>query len=202
MPQHLPSLEKLAPLIEELADFWVSALEHGNWEQRLQVLNKIHDQLRADLATKAEFEMVSPRFVSAIIDRLGAPPVESSAQATIYAYSLNEVHRDAASAWSLRNRDLEGEADHSDRRRFQRKMVNKLSEIWIQGFTAPCRLIDVSLGGARVALHQIEAPEPGTEVRVVVPGKGICEAIVVFVNNSLEAGLRFCQQPEPALMPA
>ncbi|MBK5930601.1 PilZ domain-containing protein [Halochromatium salexigens] len=201
MSQHLPSLEKLEPLVEELAEFWVSALEHGNWERRLHVLNKIHDQLRADLATKAEFDMVSPRFVAAIIDRLGAPPVESEAQAKIYAYSLNEVHRDAASAWSLRHRSLEG-SDQSDRRRFPRKVVNMLSEIWIQGFTAPCRLIDVSLGGARVALQQADAPEPGTEVRVVVPGKGICEAIVVFVNNSLEAGLRFCHQPEPAMMSA
>ncbi|MFP4075715.1 MAG: PilZ domain-containing protein [Halochromatium sp.] len=201
MSYHPPSLEKIEPLVEELAEFWISALEQGNWEQRLQVLNKIHDQLRADLATKAEFDMVSPRFVSAIIERLGAPPVEAEAQAKIYAYSLNEVHRDAATAWSLRSRAPEV-ADHSDRRRFPRKVVNMLSEIWIQGFTAPCRLIDISLGGARVALQQIEAPEPGTEVRVVVPGKGICEAIVVFVNNSLEAGLRFSHQPEPAMMSA
>lgn len=202
MPHYPLNLEKIEPLVEELAEFWISALEQGNWERRLQVLNKIHDQLRADLATKAEFDMVSPRFVSAIIDRLGAPPVEAGAQAKIYAYSLNEVHRDAATAWSLRSRAPEV-SDHSDRRRFPRKMVNLLSEIWIQGFTAPCRLLDVSLGGARVVLQQLETPpEPGTEVRVVVPGKGIFEAIVVFVNGSLEAGLRFCQQPDPAMIPA
>lgn len=184
-------------LVEELADFWFSALEHGNWEQRFRVLGKIHEQLRIDLATDTEYQQLSPKFVAAIIERLGAPPVESGAQAKIYALSANEVHRDASRAWSLQNRSEEP-ANLSDRRRFPRKIVNLLTDIWIQGFTFPCRLVDISLGGARVAMQQTEAPEPGTPVRVIVPEKGICDAIVVFVNESLEMGLRFLDQPQTA----
>jgi hypothetical protein len=33
---------------------------------------------------------------------------------------------------------------------------------------------------------------------VIVPEKGIRDAIVVFVNDSLEMGLRFLEQPEAA----
>lgn len=185
-------------LAEELADFWFSALEHGNWEQRLHVLGKIHEQLHADLATEAEYCRISPMFVSMVIERLGAPALESEAQAKIYALSENEVHRDASRAWSLQH--FSDEPEHaSDRRRFPRKMVNLLTDIWIQGFTFPCRLVDISLGGARVAVqeHDALAPMPGSEVRVIVPDKGICNAIIVFVNDSLEMGLRFLEQPEP-----
>ncbi|MBK1704663.1 PilZ domain-containing protein [Halochromatium glycolicum] len=184
-------------LVAELADFWFSALEHGNWEQRLQVLDKIHEQLRVDLATDAEYRQISPQFVAAIIERLGAPQVEAGAQAKIYALSANEVHRDASRAWNLQNGP--DEPEHlSDRRRFPRKIVNLLTDIWIQGFTFPCRLVDISLGGARVAVQETEVPPPGTEVRVIVPEKGIRDAIVVFVNDSLEMGLRFLEQPEAA----
>ena len=182
-------------LVEDLVDFCFSPFEQGNWEQRFQVLGKIHEQLRTDLATDAEYRDISPRFVAAVIERLGAPPVESGAQAKIYALSSNEVHRDASRAWTMQNR-VEEPANLSDRRRFPRKIVNLLTDIWIQGFTFPCRLVDISRGGARVAVQQTEAPEPGTPVRVIVPDKGICDAIVVFVNDSLEMGLRFLDQPQ------
>lgn len=186
-------------LVEELADFWFSALEQGNWEQCLQVLGKIHDQLRADLATEAEYREISPRFVAAIIERWGSPPVEAEAQAKIYALSAKEVHQDASRAWTLENRPEEP-LHLSDRRRYPRTIVNLLTDIWIQGFTFPCRLVDVSLGGARVAVQESEGlqPQPGSEVRLIVPEKGIRDAIVVFVNESLELGLRFLEQPEPA----
>ncbi|MEA3639840.1 MAG: PilZ domain-containing protein [Lamprobacter sp.] len=184
-------------LAEELAEFWFSALEPGNWEQRYNVLGKIHEQLRSDLATHAEYEGISPLFVEKVIERLGAPALEAEAQARIYALSANEMHREASRTWSLRH--LSDEPTHaSDRRRFPRKMVNLLTDIWVQGFSFPCRLVDISLGGARVAVQEPEALAPalGTEVRVIVPDKGIRNAIVVFVSESLEMGLRFLDQPQ------
>ncbi len=190
-------------LAEELADFWFSALEPGNWEQRLHVLGKIYEQLRADLATDAEYEAVSPLFVAMVIERLGAPPLEAEAQAKMYALSANEVHRDASRAWSLQH--LSDEPEHgSDRRRFPRKVVNLLTDLWIQGFTFPCRLVDISLGGARVAVqeHEALAPVTGAQVRVIVPDEGIRNAIIVFVNDSLEMGLRFLDQPHAEGQPA
>jgi len=184
-------------LARELADFWFSALEHGTWEQRLHVLGKIYEQLRSDLATEAEYAAISPLFVAMMIERLGAPALESEAQAKIYALSGNEVHRDASRAWSLQH--FSDEPDHpSDRRRFPRKMVNLLTDIWIQGFTFPCRLVDISLGGARVAVqeHEALAPMPGAKVRLIVPDKGIRNAIIVFVSDSLELGLCFLEHAE------
>jgi hypothetical protein len=37
-------------------------------------------------------------------------------------------------------------------------------------------------------------PEPGAEVRLAVPDKGIRDAIVVFAND-LGIGLRFAEEP-------
>lgn len=186
-------------LVEELADFWFSALDKENWEQCLRVLGKIHEQLWVDLATDAEYKEISPKFVAAIIERWGSPPVEAEAQAKIYALSGKEVHRDASRAWSLKHRPEEP-THLSDRRRFPRTIVDLLTDIWIQGFTFPCRLLDISLGGARVAVHATGAmqPQPGSEVRLIVPDRGIRDAIVVFVNDSLEMGLRFLDQPQTA----
>ncbi len=90
-------------LAQDLADFWFSALAEAGWEARLQTLNQIHAQLLADIESRAEYDAVSPLFVAALIDRLGAPLVESDAQAQIYACSNNDGHRDAAKVWSYRD---------------------------------------------------------------------------------------------------
>jgi uncharacterized protein with von Willebrand factor type A (vWA) domain len=93
---------KVDELAEELADFWLSAVAEAGWEERLQILNEIHAQLLSDIESRAEYDALSPLFVAALVERLGAPLVESDAQARIYACSNNEGHRDAARVWSYR----------------------------------------------------------------------------------------------------
>ena len=182
-------------LAEELADFWFSAIAEASWEQRLKILDDIHAQLRADIQSKAEYEAVSPGFVAAIIERLGAPPVENDAQGRIYAFSGKERHQDAARAWSYRA-DSASAVPGRDRRRFPRQVVQAISEIWVQGRSLPCRLIDLSRGGARIVVRESPVPAPGAEVRLAVPDKGMRDAIVVFVND-LGIGLRFADEPLP-----
>jgi hypothetical protein len=187
-------------LAEELADFWFSALAEANWEQRLQILNEIHAQLLADMETRAEFQAVSPRFVAALIERLGSPPVENASQAQIYAFSAHERHREAAKAWSYRSdaRDAQLAAGfvQRDRRRHPRTFVDAMSEIWVHGRPAPCRLVDISLGGARVVVRE-PAPEPGTQVRLSVPDTGTRDAMVVF-RNRMGVGVQFLEIPAAA----
>jgi hypothetical protein len=190
LKEHFMSVDELA---EELADFWFSAIAEASWEQRLRILDDIHAQLRADIQSKGEYEAVSPGFVAAIIERLGAPPVENDAQARIYAFSGKERHQDAARAWAHRA-DSANAVSGRDRRRFPRQMVHAISELWVQGRSIPCRLIDLSRGGARVVVREIRVPEPGAEVRLAIPDKGIRDAIVVFAND-LDIGLRFAEEP-------
>jgi hypothetical protein len=186
-------------LAEELADFWFSAIVRATWEDRLKFLKEIDAQLRADIEKRADYEAVSPRFVAAVIERLGVPPVENRAQAEIYATSARERHREVARVWSQSSATGTLPATASaggDRRRFARRAVDAVSEIWVQERRSPCRLVDLSLGGARVVLWE-PAPVPGTVVRLALPDAGLREATVVF-RDDVAMGLRFVDQSAAA----
>jgi len=180
-------------LVEELADFWLPELQASNWEQRLRI---IHD-VQKDLSEDRETRRISTRFVAALIERLGTPPIETAAQATFYALSSQQAHRDEARFWNLQNHPS-GVVPPLERRRYPRKIVNLVTSIWFHGLALSCRLIDISIGGARVAIRSSEAPPPGTKVRLIVPHKGICDAIVVITNEKMEIGLSFLEQPQAA----
>ncbi|WP_018873788.1 PilZ domain-containing protein [Thioalkalivibrio sp. ALJ16] len=185
------SHEKLAL---ELADFWFPVIADENWDQRLRILDEIHGQLYQDLETTEEYEQVSASFVAALIDRLGAPPVTHPAQARIYAGSAEERHWGGALAWQFgveQDADTDAPPARMERRRWPREMVNLLTEMWIQGRPARCRLVDISRFGARVMplRYQPRLP-PGTTIRVVVPDGRVRDGIVVF-SGPRGVGLEF-----------
>lgn len=175
-------------LAEELADFWFTAIARVGWEQRLKILKEIHAQLRADLQTQAEYHAVCPRFVAALIDRLGDPAIENDAQAEIYASSLSDQHRLAARAWSHRGPTI-SDWPGVERRRHHRQPLESTGEIWILGHAVRCRFVDLSQSGARVLVEEAE-PSTGTTVQLAMPGGVVCDATVVF-RSHLGVGLRF-----------
>lgn len=187
-------------LAEELADFWFSAIAEAGWEERVRILKDICAQLLADMETRAEYEAVAPHFVAALIERLGVPAVENGAQAQIYATSALERHREASKAWSQSAAAPDSLPDTlpagKERRRFPRRAVDAISEIWVRERRSPCQLMDLSLGGVRVMLWE-PAPDPGTAVRLALPGEGVREATVAFRDDAV-MGLRFAVQPATA----
>jgi hypothetical protein len=187
-------------LAEELADFWLSAIARVGWEERLKILREIDAQLLADLEKRSEHEVVSPRFVAAVIRRLGAPNVTSEAQARIYTSSADVHHLDAARLWFQQAAGSPGQADlphpGRERRRFPREKVDATSEIWIHGQAAPCHLVDLSRGGARVTVQGMDAI-PGMNVQLALPDSGLRNATVVF-QSELGVGLQFFGQPMAA----
>ena len=190
---------RAAELAEELAEFWFSAIARAGWEARLRIFQEIDAQLLADLEKRSEYEEVWPRFVGAVIERLGVPPVTNEAQAKIYASSINDRHRDAAGAWIAQEANASvGDADVQgrERRRFERQPIDGITELWFQGRSAPCRLVDLSPGGARVVPDGVE-PIPGTPVRLALPNAGVRDATVVF-RNTAGVGLEFADRPEAA----
>lgn len=193
-------------LAQKLADFWLPALRDRDWEGCLEVLDQIHAQLYQDLPTIGEYESVSSRFVEAVIERFGAPPITSDAQARIYAGSANDQHIGAALAWEYGNKAADQEeegaataveppARGAERRRWPRRMVDKLTRAWIRGEAIRCRLVDLSRGGARIATPGGSVlPPPGTRVRVAIPEGEVREAVVVFSDHG-RAGLQFDESP-------
>jgi len=186
-------------LAEDLANFWFSAIAVASWEGRLKILKQIDAQLIADLERLSEYEAVAPRFVAAVVERLGFPPVENRIQAQIYARSAFERHRDAARVW-LQTVATGTPPDKApggpDRRRFARRAIDAISEVWVHERRSPCHLLDLSPGGARVTLWE-PAPDPGTPVRLALPDEGLREATVVFRDGAV-MGLRFAVQPATA----
>jgi hypothetical protein len=187
---------KADELAEELAEFWFSAIDRASWDRRLEILQEIDAQLIGDLERRSDYEAVWPRFVAAVIDRLGAPAVTHHAQAKIYASSANPNHREAASAWTAQGANGQDGAGSGDRRRFARQTIDGISEIWVRGHAASCRLVDLSPGGARVLVEDA-APVPGTQVRLAVPSSGVRSATVVF-RNQMGIGLEFSDRPAAA----
>ena len=191
---------KAAELAEELAEFWYSAIARADWDERLRILREVDSQLLADLEKRSDYEAVWPRFVAAVVERLGAPPVSEEAQAKIYATSGNEGHQEAARAWFAQGgaapAPVDSVAPRSDRRRFPRQPVDGMSEIWVWGRASSCRLVDLSAGGARVRATGVDAA-PGTPVRLALPGSGLRDATVVF-RNDLGIGLEFSDRPAAA----
>ena len=53
---------------------------------------------------------------------------------------------------------------------------------------SPCRIIDISISGARLRLYQEFAPD--TSIRIALPGKGLVDAHIVWADGR-EAGCRF-----------
>lgn len=53
---------------------------------------------------------------------------------------------------------------------------------------SPCRIIDISISGARLRLYQ-DLP-PDTSIRLSLPGKGLVDATIVWADGR-EAGCRF-----------
>ena len=53
---------------------------------------------------------------------------------------------------------------------------------------SPCRIIDISTGGARLRLYERLAPE--TSIRISLPGRGLVDAYIVWADGR-EAGCRF-----------
>ncbi|WP_019625770.1 PilZ domain-containing protein [Thioalkalivibrio sp. ALJT] len=183
-------------LAQELAEFWLPTLVDRDWEGRLEVLNEIHAQLYQDLPTQEEYDSIASRFVAAVIEHLGTPPICDKAQAQIYATSAEQGHWSAAFAWQYaRQGDTASSPQDSvgknERRRWPRQWVDKLTQAWVEDATIRCRLIDLSKGGARIAtLGGANPPAPGSAIHICVPEDQIREAVVVFSKHD-RAGLQF-----------
>ena len=86
-------------LAKELAARWVPQLLHKSWEERLKLLQQIHEQLQEDLEDLDLFSEISPILIREIIGGLPDAPITSFQQAHIYANSADHSHRRAAGDW-------------------------------------------------------------------------------------------------------
>ncbi len=86
-------------LTAELVERCYRLLAGKSWDERLQALMQMHDQLRDDIQDFQLFCDIFPRFVEQLVDRFGVTEVKSFEQAQVMANSASRAHRDAAGAW-------------------------------------------------------------------------------------------------------
>lgn len=90
-------------LATELAARWAKQLRDHDWNERLSLLNDIHDHLRETIPDFEKFCQVFPQFIAELIIRLGDFEIRSEAQAHVFANSAAPEHRKAAGAWLSRH---------------------------------------------------------------------------------------------------
>lgn len=185
---------KVDELAEELADFWFPAINDADWQKRLSILTEVHSQLCSDIGARSplQAQAVCQRFLAVLIERLGMPAIESDVQARIYASSAHSEHRAAARIWADRaGQTLPPDPGilRDERRRFPRYPVHTTCRMWIGDDARACKLLNLSRGGARVQVPDLEL-DTGTVVRLEVPTAGVKEARVVFRGPG-SAGLYF-----------
>lgn len=180
-------------LAQNLAEFWHPAMLKRNWHERLELMNDIYRQLHRFSASDQEYECWAGQLVEAVIDRLGEPPIADPAQADLYACSPNPRHWSAAFAWRY-GRKTSG---RPEQRCWPRYAVNLLTEIGIRKEWRKCRLMDLSRGGARIALvGQYPYLPPDTALQLVLPTAGTFDAVVVS-DRRVGLGLRFLRRNGP-----
>jgi hypothetical protein len=97
--RHAALVSEAEKLSTELAARWAVIFTPKSWDERLELLNQVHEQLQEDLGNLEMYSTVSPMFIRKLIELLSNGPVVSVAQAHIYANSQDEGHRRAAGEW-------------------------------------------------------------------------------------------------------
>jgi hypothetical protein len=86
-------------LSEELAGRWTVFFAPKDWPDRLRLLQELLEQLQEDLGDLDLYCSISSALIRKLIEGLAPGPVETVAQAHIYANSDSEQHRRAACEW-------------------------------------------------------------------------------------------------------
>ncbi|WP_018861158.1 PilZ domain-containing protein [Thioalkalivibrio sp. ALJ3] len=180
-------------LAQNLADFWHPAMLKRSWGERLDLMNDIYQQLHRFSANDEEYESWAGQVVAAVIERLGEPPITDPDQADLYVCSLEPRHWAAAFAWRYGRKS----PNRPDQRCWPRYAVNLLTEIGIRKEWHKCRLIDLSRGGARIALvRPFPYLSPDTALQLLIPTAGTFDAVVVS-DRRVGLGLRFLRRSGP-----
>lgn len=88
-----------ADLAIELARRWLEPLQVRTWEERLTLLNDIHDHLREVIPDFDRFCRVFPQFIAELVVLLDDMEIRSAAQAHVFANSGDPEHRKMAGEW-------------------------------------------------------------------------------------------------------
>ena len=158
-------------IAEELADFWWPLLKEQPWERWPDSLQEIHGQIYQDVATTTSYRRLSRLLIAELIDRAGAPPIESDVQAMIYMQSENPKHQALAQRQCPRDyRPFPGRRhprrNPFDQRRAPRHRIAKKATIRPDpdGQKAQCQVENISRTGAWIRV--VRPPRPGQALRL------------------------------------
>ena len=183
---------------EELARFWLLPLTKLSWPERLEVLEKIDDEIGAIFTTPESHRKTSREFTARMVRDLGVGTVTCVEQAYVYLNSADDVHVNAARMWLVLNRPNSGilaassaAQGGSDQRVAPRHEVDLPTVIAHNDNRISGKLVDVSVTGARIAVTS--SLVKGTLVEIEVPHLGRVAACVMWVAASF-VGLAFATQ--------
>ena len=200
-------------IAEELADFWWPLLKEQPWDEWPRTLEEIHDKLEADSASRRGYHALSRLLIAALIDRAGAPQVESLSQARIYGQSGSPRHREMLLGTPYlstlypegrrkampRDRNvINQQPGAEERRRSPRHRIHAHGTVRAGEIHIPCQFEDISRLGARIRMddaEQTKRPLTATAtVQIRLRGRAARQARVAYAGPQ-GCGLEFIGPP-------
>lgn len=183
--------------VDELNATWAAAFAGLGWPARLELLEQIDLQLQMRYKEAAVYQEISRAFTAHLIAQLPVSRVECIEQAYFFLNSARIADRQAAQVWLIINkfdRNVVGSEMSSrpqpgaEKRTARRIAVDMPGFIAANNLSIEAKVVDVSRGGARVAIARTLAK--GTRVVLDLPMLGRVAAYVVWVASSF-VGLAF-----------
>ncbi len=174
---------------------WLPSFIKLDWKERLALLQQIDTQLAEDSVHETAYRQTSHLFTSKILQKILQGPLDCSEQASLFLYSGDDRHRQAARAWFTLNwvrstilDDHPEDGLRADRRSATRQSVRLPIFITTNNAFFLGRLVDISTLGAKL---EIDTPPPaGTSVMLEIPLLGRAAALVAWVAAAV-VGLSF-----------
>jgi len=195
-------------IIEQMLVSWEAHFQRFGWSERLALLEQLDEYIEIGAWHGGPSLELSQRMTGALIETLPSSVVSCREQAYIYLNSDKEIHREVARVWlalkdpgngllSLQpmssmvrgqKRAILQQGTGCDKRTTIRHLVNVPSFIAANDQAVEGKLVDVSKGGARVAVTR--APNRGAPVVLHIPLMEPIAASVVWLAAT-HIGLSF-----------
>jgi len=188
---------EITPFVMDLLSTWLPIFIPLNWKERVELLRQIRAQLSAYIGDDHKCRRISQLFTLEILKRIVVGPLDCEDQASMFLYSGDIRHRQAARAWFVLNRDLSDMVDvpsgkasfmGTERRSTRRYCVKLPIFITAKDAYFMGNLFDITTTGAQL---EVDLPPPvGTKVSLEIPLLGRLAALVVWATATF-VGLSF-----------
>ncbi|CAK0774668.1 putative PilZ domain-containing protein [Azospirillaceae bacterium] len=186
-------------IIEDMLSSWKGEFHNMDWSRRLSFLEQIDENIEFSIRRDGLSRELSQKFTRSLIEEVKSSRLICREQAYVYLNSQDETHRQTAQMWLVLNERRQSSREKNtpivrvvtgkEKRTAPRQEINLPGLIASNDdHSQSARLLDVSMGGARVATKG--GPKVGSTITLHVPLFEPIAASVVWLATT-SVGLSF-----------